>query len=262
MERSHAKGRQAEIPTTRDDPAIGRWMSVDPLAESTPFLTPYHYVRNNPLYFIDPDGLKEIKAANYAKKNLIGLTYGSGISGYPNSDWQIANSSQVVCNEFVAIAYREAGHSDFPVRMDKQVSWFKDNGWFTTDKNAGEIGDALFFGDVSTAGKRHVVLIADVKDGKNGQKLYRIMGARNSNKKSTLFNSYNTIDTYQKWFGGKKFAGIGSVQKENNESGSTSSSTTSSDWKSWINKKWGWGPSPQEMWNSMHHAKKDNTSTN
>ncbi len=36
--------------------AIGRWLSVDPFSHSFPSLTPYHYVRNNPLNRIDPDG--------------------------------------------------------------------------------------------------------------------------------------------------------------------------------------------------------------
>ena len=35
------------------DPALGRWMNVDPLSQ---FHSPYNYTGNNPVNFIDPDG--------------------------------------------------------------------------------------------------------------------------------------------------------------------------------------------------------------
>ncbi len=41
------------------DSRLGRWLSVDPLADDAPGWTPYRYCFNNPIKLIDPDGRSE-----------------------------------------------------------------------------------------------------------------------------------------------------------------------------------------------------------
>ncbi|GAA3626423.1 DUF6443 domain-containing protein [Flavivirga jejuensis] len=46
-----------DITARNYDPALGRWMNLDPLASEMPEWSPYNFVFNNPLRFIDPLGL-------------------------------------------------------------------------------------------------------------------------------------------------------------------------------------------------------------
>ncbi len=86
------------------DPALGRWMNMDPLAEKYNPISPYTYVGNNPVNIIDPDGRDFVISIKKDEEGNISITisttihvYGEGVT--KNSFEYLKKTSNKVYNK-------------------------------------------------------------------------------------------------------------------------------------------------------------------
>jgi RHS repeat-associated protein len=66
------------------NPAIGRFLSVDPLAESYPWYTPYQFAGNKPIWAVDLDGAEELDFKKFGEGMVLGSTH------FINARWPTA----------------------------------------------------------------------------------------------------------------------------------------------------------------------------
>jgi len=103
------------------DPRVGRWFAKDPLGGKLPDLSPYTFVNNDPIRFIDPDGKflidvhKRITKAAFGRHRIIKgrssevgqniSAYRIAIIGYPSSPY----SGSVVAPDVRALPWYLGG---------------------------------------------------------------------------------------------------------------------------------------------------------
>jgi RHS repeat-associated protein len=72
----YGEGNAYDFGARINDPRLGRWLSLDPLAGMYPSTSPYAFVRNSPIVLVDPNGEWDIEVHVYNDR----AKYGYGIA--------------------------------------------------------------------------------------------------------------------------------------------------------------------------------------
>jgi len=124
------------------DPQIGRWHCVDPATEDGHYnYTPYAYVYNNPIAYIDPDGLDSIAPVQLKEVVVVGHRSNNDYDGAAAAAFSVLNSGNYVRGSYPA-------YSDVrPVVMNPtlNITHFDCTGWvsYVLNKKAPNVYKAV-----------------------------------------------------------------------------------------------------------------------
>jgi RHS repeat-associated protein len=125
----------------RYDAAIGRWGGVDPLAILAPDWTPYRYGFNNPVLYIDPNGLFERKseARSYRRNNTSLKWWNSSIKKNKDGNYDIRDD-----NSNLSITRDGNGEVEYSATASGYGYREREAGFWENRKHGGFAGQVMY----------------------------------------------------------------------------------------------------------------------
>jgi RHS repeat-associated protein len=140
------------------DPRLGKWKSLDPLMISFPYASPYVGFANNPVFYVDPNGLAAINPTDPPKGLIVGLTENKDKqedavnSAAENTNWTFKGAlNWKEANKHIQDFVQQNTNSDGVVDPNLSIV-IRTHGGYTDDEPTGTLVIATEQGKVLLSG--------------------------------------------------------------------------------------------------------------